>query len=132
MQSRGSTHSAADPPGVIRHCPATENTACALCSYATQNQRLDLQEQTKLNLEAEEQAQLQERQASHSQASSGPHFICETFFLTARALHLGYVKIIADIHSTSQACPMAACLVPSCASMSCLVDGGSASSPLAN
>ena len=71
----------------------------------TLNTRLDFGEETRLNLEAEEQAQLAERQASGSQASPAPHFICETFFLTARALHLGYVKVVADVHDASNVCP---------------------------
>ena len=69
------------------------------CRYIHTNGRgLDFHEETKLNLDAEEEKALAERRRSSEAASSsggssrGHHFICEAFFLTAKTLHLGTVK----------------------------------------
>lgn len=98
------------------------------CRYVTDNKRIDFQDVTKLNMEAdEEKAYMEQRRASQDGASSsspgpagadgkrpgsagaagnGPsyHFICECFFLTAKGLHLGLIKTItesADVHRVS-------------------------------
>ena len=92
----------------------------ATCRYVTNNTRISFQEETKLNMEAEEEkTYLQQRRASQEGASSsassssgaagshpgsagatsnGPsfHFICECFFLTAKGLHLGLSKAITE------------------------------------
>jgi hypothetical protein len=86
----------------------------------TNNTRISFQEETKLNMEAEEEkTYMQQRRASQEGASSsastsagvagsrpgsagaagnGPsyHFICECFFLTAKGLHLGLSKAITE------------------------------------
>ena len=69
------------------------------CRYIHTNGRgLDFHEETKLNMDTEEEKALAERRRSSAAASSsggssrGHHFICEAFFLTAKTLHLGAVK----------------------------------------
>ena len=69
------------------------------CRYIHTNGRgLDFHEETKLNMNTEEEKALAERRRSSAAASSsggssrGHHFICEAFFLTAKTLHLGAVK----------------------------------------
>ena len=69
------------------------------CRYIHTNGRgLEFHEETKLNMETEEEKTLAERRRSSAAASSsdssskGHHFICEAFFLTAKTLHLGAVK----------------------------------------
>ena len=94
----------------------------AACRYITDNKRIDFKNETKLNLEAEEEKQyLEQRRTSQEGASSsgqagavapspgvsgnrpgsagaspGYHFICESFFLTAKGLHLGLIKVITE------------------------------------
>ena len=77
------------------------------CRYAAQNARLDLSAETRLNADSEEMARLQERRESGAQASSAPHSVCELFFLTARAAHLGYVKMVTDQPHIQRARPVA-------------------------
>ena len=91
-----------------------------VCRYVTNNTRISFQEETKLNMEAEEEkTYLQQRRASQEGASSSAstssgaagsrpgsagaagnspsyHFICECFFLTAKGLHLGLSKAITE------------------------------------
>ena len=67
-----------------------------VCRYAAHNDRLDLSAETRLNADSEEMAQLQERRQSGAQAGAPPQPICELLFLTARAAHLGYVKMVLD------------------------------------
>ena len=69
------------------------------CRYIHTNGRgLNFQEETKLNMDTEEEKALAERRRSSAAASSsdgssrGHHFICEAFFLTAKTLHLGAGK----------------------------------------
>ena len=69
----------------------------------TANPRLDLREETKLAVDAEEQRAVLERLASGAGASTPPyHFICEAFFLAARGLHLGLVKVIQDLYNIAR------------------------------
>ena len=100
----------------------SDPVVCAACRYITDNKRIDFKSETKLNLEAEEEKQyLEQRRSSQEGASSsgqagavgpspgaasnrpgsagaspGYHFICESFFLTAKALHLGLIKVITE------------------------------------
>ena len=75
----------------------------------TSNPRLDLKEETKLAVDAEEQRAVLERLRSNSDASTPPyHFICEAFFLTARGLHLGLVKMIQDLYNIARVGPLPA------------------------
>ncbi|KAG1664460.1 hypothetical protein FOA52_006306 [Chlamydomonas sp. UWO 241] len=69
---------------------------------------------TKLGMTAEEDRVWRERVASSMQAGSsssggapdGYHFICEAFLLTARALHLGVIKLIGErTHSAQYTLP---------------------------
>ena len=90
--------------------PALRYSIHTICRYVTNNTRISFQEETKLNMEAEEEkTYLQQRRASQEGASSsasssagaagnGPsyHFICECFFLTAKGLHLGLSKAITE------------------------------------
>ena len=69
------------------------------CRYIHTNGRgLSFQDETKLNMDTEEENTLAERRRSSADASSSGgsssshHFICEAFFLTAKTLHLGAVK----------------------------------------
>lgn len=78
---------------------AATQMRCAFCRYIHTNGRgLDFHEETKLNMDTEEEKALAERRHSSAAASSsggssrGHHFICEAFFLTAKTLHLGAVK----------------------------------------
>ena len=60
--------------------------------------RLSFVEDAKLAADFEEQRRLLAERAA-SGASAGPasyHFICECFFLTAKGLHLGLVKLVSD------------------------------------
>lgn len=61
--------------------------------------RLDFKDETKLSMDAEEYKAWQQRTTSEQSAStsSSPpqfHFICDCFFLTMKALHLGYSNLI--------------------------------------
>ncbi|CAK0786013.1 hypothetical protein CVIRNUC_009226 [Coccomyxa viridis] len=72
-------------------------------SYITGSKRIDHKEDTKLAVDAEEQEALIERMASGSAASAPSyHFICECFFLTARSLHLGFVKTVQDTYNVAR------------------------------
>lgn len=74
-----------------------------LRSYITGSKRIDHKEDTKLAVDAEEQEALIERMASGSAASAPSyHFICECFFLTARSLHLGFVKTVQDTYNVAR------------------------------
>ena len=74
-----------------------------LCSYITGSRRIDHREDTKLAVDAEEQEALVERMRSGSAASTPSyHFICECFFLTARGLHLGFVKTVQDTYNVAR------------------------------
>lgn len=60
--------------------------------------RLSFAEDAKLAADFEEQRLLLAERAA-SGASAGPpsyHFICDCFFLTAKGLHLGLVKLLSD------------------------------------
>ena len=100
--------------------PVSMYSIHTICRYVTNSTRISFQEETKLNMEAEEEkTYLQQRRASQEGASSsasgsagatgsrpgsagaagnGPsyHFICECFFLTAKGLHLGLSKAITE------------------------------------
>ena len=100
--------------------PGSTYSIHTVCRYVTNNTRISFQEETKLNMEAEEEkTYMQQRRASQEGASSsastssgatgsrpgsaeaagnGPsyHFICECFFLTAKGLHLGLSKAITE------------------------------------
>ena len=73
------------------------------CRYVSTGRRLDFKDETKLAVDAEEQRAVLERQASN-QAASTPsyHFICEAFFMTAKGLHLGLVKMIQDQYNLAR------------------------------
>ena len=60
--------------------------------------RLSFAEDAKLAADFEEQRRLlAEREASGASAGSPSyHFICDCFFLTAKGLHLGLVKLLSD------------------------------------
>ena len=74
-----------------------------LCSYITGSRRIDHKEDTKLAVDAEEQGALIDRMQSGSAASTPSyHFICECFFLTARGLHLGFVKTVQDTYNVAR------------------------------
>ena len=74
-----------------------------LRSYITGSKRIDHKEDTKLAVDAEEQEALIERMASGAAASAPSyHFICECFFLTARGLHLGFVKTVQDTYNVAR------------------------------
>ena len=74
--------------------------------YVSAGRRIDFKEETKLAVDAEEQRAVLERQASHSGASTPSyHFICEAFFLTAKGLHLGLVKMIQDLYNLARVSP---------------------------
>ena len=78
-------------------------TPCLLCSYVTGSRRIDHKEDTKLAVDAEEQEALLERMRSGASASMPAyHFICECFFLTAKGLHLGFVKAVQDLYSIAR------------------------------
>ncbi len=78
-----------------------------LCSYVTGSRRIDHREDTKLAVDAEEQEALVERMRSGAAASTPAyHFICECFFLTAKGLHLGFVKAIQDLYSIARVSSM--------------------------
>ena len=54
-------------------------------------------------MDAEEQEALLERMRSGASASTPAyHFICECFFLTAKGLHLGFVKAVQDLYSIAR------------------------------
>lgn len=76
------------------------------------NPRISFAEDTRLNADTEEQAALAERMQSGAQAGTAPeyHFICECFFLTAKGLHLGLLRII---NACYEAVQVGACL-PCC------------------
>lgn len=75
--------------------------------------RLDYKEDTKLAVDAEEQRAVTERLKSGYTASTPSyHFICECFFLTAKGLHLGIIKMIQDMYNLAR---VSAC----CKSLSC-------------
>ena len=67
-----------------------------LYRYVQEGRRLDYSGDTRMHLTSEEQSALAERTGSHATAEPSstyaPHFICECYFMTARALHLGYIK----------------------------------------
>ncbi|GAX74152.1 hypothetical protein CEUSTIGMA_g1601.t1 [Chlamydomonas eustigma] len=76
--------------------------------FVTMNSRLSFTSDTKLAMSEQEEASWREAVQSASGAASttgslstGPeyHFICECFFLTAKALHLGVVKIANDFQN---------------------------------
>lgn len=66
--------------------------------------RIDHREDTKLAVDAEEQGALLERMRSGATASTtgSYHFICECFFLTAKGLHLGFVKTVQDLYNLAR------------------------------
>ena len=77
------------------------------CSYVTGSTRIDHKEDTKLAVDAEEQEALVERMRSGAAASAPAyHFICECFFLTAKGLHLGFVKAVQDLYSIARVSPL--------------------------
>jgi len=109
--------------------PISMHSIHTICRYVTNNTRISFQEETKLNMEAEEEkTYLQQRRASQEGASSsassssgaagsrpgsdgaagnGPnyHFICECFFLTAKGLHLGLSKAITESADVARVSP---------------------------
>jgi hypothetical protein len=67
------------------------------------SQRIDYKDDTKLAVDAEEQRAVQERLSSGDAASTPSyHFICECFFLTAKGLHLGLIKMIQDLYNLAR------------------------------
>ncbi|KAK9804240.1 hypothetical protein WJX72_002942 [[Myrmecia] bisecta] len=72
--------------------------------YVADNVRLDFMGETSLNADEEEKRAWLERVRSGAESGSSGgqrpsyHFICETFFLTAKGLHLGLMRTI-DEHS---------------------------------
>jgi ubiquitin conjugation factor E4 B len=68
--------------------------------YVTDSRRLSFAEDAKLAAEFEEQRRLLAERAASGGAAGPPayHFVCECFFLTAKGLHLGLVKLLADWH----------------------------------
>lgn len=72
------------------------------------SRRIDHKDDTRLAVDAEEQRAVQERLNSGNAASTPTyHFICECFFLTAKGLHLGLIKIIQDLYNLARVsrCP---------------------------
>ena len=63
-----------------------------------QKGRLSFEEDAKLAADFDEQRRVLAERAAEG-AAAGPanyHFVCECFFLTAKGLHLGLVKLLAD------------------------------------
>lgn len=85
------------------HAQQEGELLCVSCSYVTGSTRIDHKEDTKLAVDAEEQEALLERMRSGAAASTPSyHFICECFFLTAKGLHLGFVKAVQDLYSIAR------------------------------
>ena len=65
--------------------------------YVQGSSRLDYTEETRLHFSPEEQKAWEERVNSGGEAESlsgfSPHFICECYFMTAKALHMGFSKL---------------------------------------
>lgn len=75
------------------------------CRYVMHSRRINHKEDTKLAVDAEEQKSLLERLDSGAAASTPSyHFICECFFLTAKSLHLGLIKVIQDLYNLARVC----------------------------
>ena len=90
---------------------------CLSCSYVTGSTRIDHKEDTKLAVDAEEQEALLERMRSGAAASTPTyHFICECFFLTAKGLHLGFVKAVQDLYSIARVSSMLSRTLLACCS----------------
>ncbi|KAK9806446.1 hypothetical protein WJX73_007867 [Symbiochloris irregularis] len=72
--------------------------------YVVSNPRISFAEETRLNADADEQAALAERMQSGAEAGAAPqyHFICECFFITAKGLHLGLLRIISACYEAVQ------------------------------
>lgn len=71
--------------------------------YVMRSRRIDYKDDTRLAVDAEEQRAVQERLNSGNAASTPTyHFICECFFLTAKGLHLGLIKIIQDLYNLAR------------------------------
>jgi hypothetical protein len=82
---------------------ATGRSYVGECRYVTRSKRIDHREDTKLAVDAEEQRAILERVESGATASTPSyHFICECFFLTARSLHLGLIKMIQDLYNIAR------------------------------
>ena len=62
------------------------------CRYIEESSRLDYSNDTRLHATPQELKAYHEKLASAPSASQpfSPHFICECYFMTAKALHLGY------------------------------------------
>ena len=73
-------------------------TAARGCRYVTNNSRLSFAEDAKLAADFEEQRRLLAERAASGASAGSPsyHFICDCFFLTAKGLHLGLVKLLSD------------------------------------
>lgn len=67
------------------------------CRYVEECSRLDYADETRLHFTPQELKTYQEQLTSAPSASSqfSPHFICECYFMTAKALHMGYTMLFA-------------------------------------
>ena len=63
--------------------------------YVLNNDRLSFQDETRLAMASSEAEELQKKGTGEQSGHPPPyHFICECFFMTLKALHLGTVKLI--------------------------------------
>ena len=95
----------------------------AVGRYVMRSKRIDYKDDTKLAVDAEEQRAVQERLSSGDAASTPSyHFICECFFLTAKGLHLGLIKMIQDLYNLARVkLYLASCLCFAACCTSCSV-----------
>ena len=65
--------------------------------YVLRNDRLSFQSETRLAMASSDAEELQKRAVEERSENPSYHFICECFFMTLKALHLGTVKLITGI-----------------------------------
>lgn len=96
------------------------------CRYVTHQGRLSFEEDAKLGADFEEQRRLVAERAAGGAAAGPPfyHFICDCFFLTAKGLHLGLVKLLADWRMLLMARPASGLSKRSCARKGPVAYGG--------
>lgn len=70
--------------------------------YVLVNNRLDFMEDTKLAMSSDELEELQKTAEERRRGQPPYHFICECFFMTLKALHLGTVKIITSLSNLAR------------------------------
>lgn len=70
--------------------------------YVLQNDRLTFSDETRLAISSAELEAAEKEAAERRQGQPPYHFICECFFMTLKALHLGTVKIIQSLNTIAR------------------------------